>query len=405
MNILQINTADTRGGAAKVAYRLDKELEKIGHQTSVFVGQKFSDDKNVFLLNDKKSFAMRVRKKLAYYFANDIDLFSSDKILKTREFREADIIHCHNLHSYYFNLNTLKKISRLKPVVWTFHDMWPITAHCAHSFGGALKDNGFFTCPSLEIFPPLAWHNEKYLESNKKGVYENSKFHIVTPSRWLGDLVGRSILKNRLISLIYNGIDTNIFKPYPREEIRHKLNLPNDKKIILSVMKKGQSNPWKGTDYANIVIESFKENINVVFINIGSSDDKQSPNTISIPRISDEGILAQYYSAADLLLYPSIADNCPLVALEAQACGLPLVAFKTGGIPEIIGHKKTGFIAGYKNTGGLIEGINHILNLGLEDYDNLRKNSIKNVEEKFTLAKMTDSYLKLYEDLIHQFRR
>lgn len=404
MNILQINTADTRGGAAKVAYRLGKELNKAGHQISMFVGQKFSDDKNVFLLNDKKSLGMRIRKKLAYYFANDIDLFSSDKILKTREFKEADIVHCHNLHSYYFNLNILKKISRLKPIVWTFHDMWPITAHCAHSFGGELQ-NGFFQCPSLEIFPPLAWHNEKYLESNKKQVYENSKFHIVTPSLWLGKLVGQSILKNRPISLIYNGVDTNIFKPYPKENTRREFNLHRDKKIILSVIKGGQSNPWKGPDYVNRVQKHFSKNDSLVFVNIGGNDHELSPNTISIPRINDEAVLAKYYSTADMLLYPSVADNCPLVALEAQACGLPIVAFKTGGIPEIVGHKETGYIADYKDTSRLIEGINYILNLGAEDSDNLIKNSVKNVEEKFTLTKMANSYLKLYEDLIYQFRR
>ncbi|MDP3731153.1 MAG: glycosyltransferase, partial [bacterium] len=153
MNILQINTTDNRGGAAKVAYRLKTSLEKLGHKTSMLVGRKYTNDENVFILNDLKSFGQRVRKKLAYYLANDIDLFSSDKIIKTEAFRKADLIHCHNLHSYYFNLNTLKKISKLKPIIWTFHDMWPITPHCVHSFDGPLK-NGFLQCPSLEIFPP-----------------------------------------------------------------------------------------------------------------------------------------------------------------------------------------------------------------------------------------------------------
>ena len=403
MKILQINTADTRGGAAKVAYRLGKELERTGHKTSMFVGQKFSDDKNIFLLNNKKSLGMRIRKKLAYYFANDIDLFNSDKILNTQKFKEADIIHCHNLHSYYFNLNTLKKISRLKPVVWTFHDMWPITAHCAHSFGGDLQ-NGFFQCPSLEIFPPIAWHNQKYLESTKKRIYENSKFHIVTPSRWLGELVGQSLLKNKPASLIYNGVDTSIFRPHSKENVRRELNLPQDKKIVLSVIKGGQSNPWKGPDYLNKVIKYFNENDGVVFANIGG-DQELSPNMISLPRINDEAILAKYYSAADVLLYPSIADNCPLVVIEAQACGLPVVSFRTGGIPEIIEHLKTGFIADYKDTKGLADGVNYILNLKQEESDNLRKNSVNNVEEKFTLTRMANSYLKLYEDLIYQFRR
>ena len=104
MNILQINTTDTRGGAAKVAYLINKELEKRGHTTSIFVSRKYSDDKNVYLLNDIRSFMGRVRRKLAYYMANDIDIFSSDHILKTEQFKNADVIHCHNLHSNYFKI-------------------------------------------------------------------------------------------------------------------------------------------------------------------------------------------------------------------------------------------------------------------------------------------------------------
>ncbi len=399
MNILQINTADTRGGAAKVAYLLNKEYGKMGHTTNMLVGRKHSSDKNVYLLNDIRSLSGRVRKKLAFYLANDIDVFTSDHLLKMAEFKEADVVHCHNLHSYYFNLNTLKKISKLKPVIWTFHDMWPITAHCAHSFGGNLK-NGFFQCPSLDIFPPIAWHNEKYLESKKKEIYENSKFHIVTPSHWLKELVGQSILKNMPISLIHNGIDTNIFKPYPQESIRHELNLPKNKKIILSVIKNGKNNPWKGSDYITKMARYFDKNDNLVFVNIGSNDNELAPKIVSIPQINNETLLAKYYSAADILLYPSIADNCPLVVLEAQACGLPVVGFETGGIPEIVRHGETGYMAQYKNENELQVGLNFILDLSNEDALTMRQKSVENIKNNFGLKKMADEYLSLYHNLL-----
>ena len=103
MNILQINTVDSRGGAAKVAFELKKELEKRGHQSPMLVGRKYSSDQNVHLLNDMKSFSGKVRRKLAYWLSNDIDVFSSNHLLKTEEFKKADLIHCHNLHSNYFN--------------------------------------------------------------------------------------------------------------------------------------------------------------------------------------------------------------------------------------------------------------------------------------------------------------
>lgn len=399
MNILQINTADIRGGAAQVAYHLKEGLEKLGHQISMFVGQKNTKDENVFVLNDIKSFGQKVRRKLSYYLANDIDFFSSDKIIKTGQFKNADIIHCHNLHSYYFNLNTLKKISRLKPVIWTFHDMWPITAHCAHAFDCGVK-NGFFQCPSLDIPLPIKWHNEKYLENKKREIYEHSKFHIVVPSLWLKQKVEKSLLKDKPITLIHNGIDTDIFKSYPKDEARQELNLPPDKKIVLSVIKKGQSNPWKGADYVKQIIDKWRENKNVIFACVGGSD-YDSLNVINIPYVRGMQELAKYYSAADMLLYPSIADNCPLVVLEAQACGLPVVSFGTGGIPELVEHEETGYIAKYRDADDLNYNLNRLIEADNQRIEEIRKKSIDRVRQMFTLNLMIDKYLQLYNQVLN----
>ncbi len=403
MNILQINTLDKKGGAAKVAYSLKQELEKRGHETSMFVGRKYSDEKNVKLLNDVRSFSGKARRKLAYWLADDIDLFSSDHILKTPEFKSADIIHCHNLHSNYFNLGTLEKMSAIKPVVWTLHDMWPITAHCAHSFDGALKDSGFFTCPSLDIYPPIAWHNEKYLERRKSRIYKNSSFHIVTPSKWLADKTKESIIKDKPISVIYNGIDTSIFKPRNKQECRRSLGLPLDKQIILIVAKGGASNPWKGGNYAQDAIRAFTGDSRAFFVDLGGDTGQNNNLLKTVGYVNDQTILARYYSAADMLLYPSIADNCPLVVLEAQACGLPIVSFNTGGIPELVDHQKTGYIAQYKDVDDLITGIQWILSRSPAEYATISEAAIAKISSNFSLEKMTGQYLSLYKKEIENF--
>lgn len=398
MRILQINTTDTRGGAAKIAYSLKKEFEKRGHWTSMFVGEKFSKDKNVFLLNNKKSFSGRFQRKLAFWLANDIEIFSSDKLLKTEEFKQADIVHCHNLHSYYFNLKTLIKISHYKPIVWTFHDMWPLTAHCAHSFDGGIK-NGFFQCPSLDIFPPLAWHNEKHLEKIKSTVYKNSKFNIVTPSKWLAEKVGQSILKNKFLSIINNGIDVSVFKPHDRDECRQLLGLPLNKQIILIVAKRGQSNPWKGGNYAQWALEALKMNPGVFFVDLGGNTNLIRNNGKLVSFVQNQEILAKYYSAADILLYPSLADNCPLVVLEAMACGLPIVTFNTGGIPELIENKTNGHVAKYEDHNDLKTGIEYLLNLSSQEIEKMKEYSINKIRNKFTVEKMAEQYINLYEKI------
>ncbi len=319
------------------------------------------------------------------------------------EFKNADIIHCHNLHTNYFNLKMLTKISAIKPVVWTFHDMWPITAHCAHSFDGELKESGFFTCPSLDIYPPIAWHNEKYLEKKKSIIYAKSNFHITTPSEWLANKVRQSILKDKPISVIYNGIDISVFNPLSRSDLtklRFDLNLPQDKKIILVVAKRGQSNPWKGGNYAQEIMKAFMDNPEVFFVDLGGDKNQTTDKIKTVSYINNEGILAKYYSAADMLLYPSLADNCPLVVLEAMACGLPIVSFNTGGILELVEHKINGYIARYKDTNDLKNGVEYLLNLPPQEIEKMRQYSINKIKSGFTIEKMADQYVEVYKSLL-----
>ena len=413
MNILQINISDGRGGANKLGMSLKRGLEKNGQRTSMFAGRKYSDIKNIFLIKEPnkilalfssltgKKIENGLKRRLPYILANDADLFpSSRRILETEEFKSADIVHCHNLHSNYFKLSTIEKISRAKPIVWTFHDMWPITAHCAHSFDGSLKKSGFFSCPSLDIYPPIAWHNEKYLEYKKNKIYQKSDFHIVVPSKWLRDKVKQSILKDKPIHLIYNGIETDIFKPYNKEMARRDLNIPSNKKVVLSIMRRGQQNPWKGGTYLNQAIEYYKDKDDILFLCLGGDKEGNKGNTRNVPYALDEKILAKYYSAADVLIYPSIADNCPLTVLEAQACGLPIVSFETGGIPELIEHQKTGYIAKYKSLEDLLSGLNCIFSLNKNEYDNMRLGAVKRVQENFTLDLMVNNYINLYKEVV-----
>ena len=405
MNVLLINTADTKGGAGKVAYQLKTALKKKGHHPSLLVSRKYSKDEDVRLIRPDYNLRRRILKKLTYYLANDLDLFPSKHILKMPEFINADIVHCHNLHTNYFNLTALTKIAAIKPVVWTFHDMWPITAHCAHSFDGKLKESGFFTCPSLDIYPPIAWHNEKYLETKKTKIYANSNLNIVTPSKWLADKVSQSILKDKPLSVIYNGIDTSIFKPWGKQKCRQELGLPIEKRIVLVVAKGGQSNPWKGGKYAQMALEALKGDPGVLFVDLGGDTNETIDNTKIVSFVESRDLLAKYYSAADVLLYPSIADNCPLVVLEAMACGLPVVSFNTGGIPELVEHKINGYIAEYKNINDLKSCLEYLLNLPPQETEKMRQYSADKALAEFTSEKMADQYIKVYEDILSNRRQ
>ena len=129
MNILQLGTIDNRGGAAIISWELRKKLISLGHKVDTFVRYKYSNEPNVFLIPRK-----RYQDWLVKLFANDLKFAKTNYIINTPEFKKADIIHCHNLHSNFFNLKTLKKMSEVKPIVWTMHDMWAFTGGCTDEF-------------------------------------------------------------------------------------------------------------------------------------------------------------------------------------------------------------------------------------------------------------------------------
>ena len=157
----------------------------------------------------------------------------------------------------------------------------------------------------------------------------------------------------------------------------------------------------KGGYYLIEILKKIKDKNNLLFINIGEQDSLRinGMTSISIPQIFDETTLALYYSACDIFIFSSLAENFPLVILEAMSCGKPVIAFRVGGIPELVDHMKTGYLAEYKNTDDFVCGVNMLLS-----DNNLRAkfgdSAVKKVRAELTLRRQARQYLSLYEDLI-----
>lgn len=402
MRILQINTVDTKGGAAKVAYRLKNGLISRGHQTDMIVARKYSQDPGVHLLRPYNHLRERIVRKLTYWLADDLDFSPAGRIRTMESYQQANIVHLHNIHSNYFNLGTLPSITCEKPTIWTLHDMWTLTAHCAYAMESPVSD-GFFQCQDIDAYPAIAWHNEKYLKWRKRNVYRRSNFHIVVPSKWLLGKVKQTVLNTKPASVIYNGIDVEIFRSQPQKQTRRDLNLPEDKFIILFASKGGHDQQRKGYDFVQSISSSLRNNPNVFFLIIGGGETVNTPSLKKVGYVGDEALMAKYFAAADIFLFPSTADNCPLVVLEAEACGLPVVSFDTGGIPELVDHQKTGYIARYKDIDDLIAGVRWMLSRSPNELATMREAAIAKIRSDFTLEKMTDQYLSLYKNEIENF--
>jgi glycosyltransferase involved in cell wall biosynthesis len=376
MNILIIGTTDILGGAAKISWAIKERLEKDGHHVDMFVADKRSVDPNVHIISRQKW-----RKYLGFLLAID-DLLKSDWILKTDEFKKADIIHVHNIHGRFLNLSTLQKISLKKPVIWTLHDEWAITPHCACTFETTKMKHGLYVCQSIDSPPRLLWDNTRYLSWRKNSLYKKLKVSIVTPSLWLKNRVQKTILASQDIQHIPNGIDINIFVKKDTKKSRDILGLPPDKKIILFLADDPKNNPWKGWVYTENVIQKYRNNSDILFVSVGGRIPQ--PDTESVRHIGytdDKEKLAMYYSAADALLFTSTAENFPLVVLEAMSCGLPIVSFDVGGVKEAV---------------ELILGIEWILHMTETEREQIGIKSQKKVREKYSEETMYATYLKSY---------
>ena len=400
-NVLMINTSDNVGGAAKVAFQLSQRLQNENIQTRMLVARSVMNNEFINLLPFKPLYQ---RSKSLEENTGLLDFFymGSLKIKDSSLFNESEVIHLHNLHGGYFSPFALPELTFHKPVVWTLHDMQAITGHCAHSYDCDKWLTGCDKCPYLSIYPAITKDTTAFLWKIKKAIYENSKMIIVCPSQWLKKKVESSILRKQEIRLIYNGIDQSVFKNIDKRNARLKLRLPEDKKILAFCASGGKENIWKGGNYLLGVFEALKTAKNIMFLNIGGNSSSGTENWVNIPYISNENLLALYYAASDLFVYPSEADNCPLVVLEALACGTPVITFRTGCIPELVEHLKTGYIAEYKNLNDLIKGINLFLNNN-ELYNAAQDNARLTVENKFTLDLMYRNYVNLYHEAHDNF--
>jgi glycosyltransferase involved in cell wall biosynthesis len=395
MNVLIIGTTDILGGAAKVSWDIKATLEAQGDTVSMFVADKRSTNPEVTLIPRSKW-----RKILGFLFASE-DFIASDWILNTDEFKKADIIHCHNIHGRYFNLGTLEKMALQKPVVWTLHDEWAITPHCAYTLEGTELKNGLYVCPSIDTPPRILWDNTRVLLQKRNALYKKIKLHVVTPSAWLLNRVKRTTLGTHDLRLIPNGVNTHAFKQTDKIAARTKLGLPLEKKIALFLATAGKANTWKGWKYTEEVITAYSDKPDVLFLNVGNLvPEANQPNVEYRLHVNSAEELALYYSAADVLLFTSIAENFPLVILEAMSCGLPIVAFDVGGVKEVVTHLENGYIGAYRNSNDLLEGLAWVFTLPDTVRTELSERSSAKIQAHYDTTQMTTAYVDLYHSLL-----
>ncbi len=395
-----INTHDQSGGASTIAFELSSNMI-IKNYIKLFVKYKKRNDEWINeISNRKKNFIEVLLNEEAKQkgWINFVG-FDSLNLLNDYHFKKSRIIHLHNIHENFLSPAIFSLLFKYKKVIWTLHDEFLITGHCGSTMLCDNWKNGCGKCPDLSIYPSVKYDNTEKVLKNKIIWINKLKPFIITPSYWLENRIKKTYPKIKNIKTIHNGIDTKIFYKKNKIEAKVEYNLPIDKKIILFVAEFATLNPFKG---GNILREIIKQNNHeeYFFVTVGGNNILNLKNHTSIHYISDKEKLANLYNACDVLLYPTQADNFPLVVLESMACGTPVIASKLGGIPEIISHNEDGFlIENYTNREEFEKILNEFFEFSEDKKKQIESNASNKIQQYFSLEIMIENYQKLYKTI------
>lgn len=420
LRVLLINTNETAGGAAIAAHRLMSALNKTEVKAKMLVVNKVSDNVNVVPLKHKywQRFCF-LWERFTIWLVNGMtkkNLFTVDfanvgnDITSLPEFKEADIIHLHWINQGFLSLSSLSKIlSSGKPVVWTLHDMWAVTAVCHHARQCNLFTSGCHHCPQLVNALPMDMAKKIYHQ--KKVVYAKSTIHFVGCSKWIAKQAALSALtKTHRVDAIANALNTSVYKPMERNHARTLLNLPLDKKLILFGAVK-TTDPRKGIDYMvsacerlSALLTSPSSSWAVVVVGNGGEVFRSLLPCEVYPLgfVSDEERMVLVYNAVDMFVTPSLEENLPNTIAEALCCGTPCVGFRIGGIPEMIDHQKNGYVAQYRSADDLAEGMAWVINH--PSADDLREDARKKGVASFNENTIAHRYIDLYTEAVARNR-
>jgi len=313
---------------------------------------------------------------------------------------KGDVLHLHWVNRWLDWQSFFQSLPEQHPVVWTLHDMNPITGGCHHADLCDGFQSGCGNCPQLSARQRGMTDISSQGFELKHRAYREKNLHIVTPSRWLENQARQSLLTvDATVQTIYNGLDLKQFSPGDRGSARRELGIPEDSTVV-AFGAASLGNRRKGAQEFYEAISSLPGSSKVVCLGFG--DPAQMPSNSGSVDFRSTGFLrtpeelVRVYSASDFFVMPSLGENMPQTVVEAMACGIPTVAFSVGGIPEIVRPGETGLLAALQDCSELARHIQWMIDHPAERLEmGLRSRML--VCEEFDLDRQTGKYLRLYE--------
>lgn len=419
MKVVHINTYEGNGGAGRAALRLNEALKQQGVDSTVLVYYQFTAStmavpvsksplqkaRAVFNILSERYFSKAFSKALKTPFS--IQWFGTS-LVDHPALKSADIIHLHWINHGFLTPKYLAQLEELdKPIVWTFHDSNAFTGGChvRYSCENFHQQCGY--CPLLRISGKNDLSHQNWL-AKKKG-YANLGFHIIAPSNWMARSVKfSSLMGARETTVIPNTIETSVFKPYQKSEAKKMLKIAEDKFVLMSGFMPSKNDKHKGTAYLLAALDDLArrpgiDSNRIELLIFGNKDTSGIPEfpfkTTFLGTINNDAHLAKCYSAADAFVTPSLEDNLPNTVMESLSCATPVVAFKTGGIPDMVTHLVNGYLADYESAEDLATGMEWLYHE--DSADEIQKQARLTVLTHFAEQVIADKHTILYHSLLH----
>jgi glycosyltransferase involved in cell wall biosynthesis len=405
MNVSIVNYSDITGGAARAAYRIHQALRQDGIESRMLVHDKASDDWTVegpsgnlakLVARSRSALASR----LGAWAKPGQSAGAALACLPSRwagrlNSSTADVVHLHWVNAEMMSIADIGRIR--KPLVWTLHDMWAFCGAEHYSDDGRWSkryaDDKLRRTRGLDV-DRWTWQRKKR--------HWRTPLQIVTPSRWLAECARSSdLMSGWPVTVIPNPLDTAAWRPIEPRVARDILRLPQDAKLLLFGAVGGSRDPRKGFDLLVAALQQLRrKRTDVQLVVFGQSAPRVAVN-LPYPihyagRVHDDATLQLLYSAADAVLVPSRLEAFGQTASEAHACGTPVVAFDIGGLPDIVEHGRTGYLAKPYDTDELAAGIEQVLNAASE-CSSMRHAARNRAETLWSAPVVARQYLAVYK--------
>lgn len=397
MKVLQINSVCGIKSTGRICTDLEEVLRQKGHESIILYGREQAPPMydsiscRITSPNEVRTHALQSR-----IFDNSgfCSKKSTLRIINKIEMYNPDIVHLHNVHGYYLDVESLfeyLKRSRRK-VVWTLHDCWAMTGHCSHFTMVQCEQwkTQCMHCVQKKEYPACYGVSkvQKNFQRKKKAFTNVPDMTIVTPSHWLADIVKQSFLKDYSVNIIPNGVDLTVFRPDFQNPYR---NIVCDNKRVLLGVATAWTTPKGYHDFIRLR-ELLDSRYQIVLIGLTNKQlDGLPKDIVGIKATNSREELARYYSNAYAVLSLSREETMGLTVAEALACGTPAVVYNATALPEMITEK----------CGRIIEcgNLKEVIRI-LDELEQIDLNECVKRAENYEKQKMYERYISLYEEKI-----